>query len=107
MTRGICVGCNEEGTLKYINGHIQRCPQYAERFRSGEDILDPGEAYQRSLAGRKPAPVARQPRAPRPEVSPRPARVAAPKKAERAPAGAVERTPGPVSVEVWEVPAAF
>jgi hypothetical protein len=106
MSYGICVGCDFEGSLKAVVAHIGRCPRYAERYQAGEDLLDPGAAYQRALAERKPAPVARAPRVAVPKVSEPSARVAPPKRSERrAAAGAADpRTAGPVTVECWEVP---
>jgi hypothetical protein len=107
--QGLCVGCDREGSLKAVNAHIGRCPEYAKRFQAGEELLDPAEAYRQRGAQRRAAPAARPVSPSRPEVSVPVATVAAPQRiSRRAPAvGASERVAGPVSVEVWDVPSSF
>lgn len=109
--QGRCAGCANEGAYKSMLTHVGRCPKFAELFRNDpERALDPAEEFRRVAAGRKAAPVAAKPPAPRPEVSEDLATVPSPKKpprrVRRAPAGVVEpeRVPGPVMVEHWVVP---
>lgn len=109
MAQAKCPGCGETGSSKAINSHMGGCPRYAERFAAGEEMRSPEDEFRQTAAKRAVATAPRPPRAPRPKVSDPAATVSEPVPPKRTTrrsgsVGETERVPGPVNVEVWEVP---
>lgn len=111
--QGRCAGdgCGFEGSYKASLTHVARCSRFAELYRTDPSrALDPAVEHRRVAAERKGVPESPAGVEPLAQVSGSAAIVAPPKRparrAQRAPAGAVEtvRVRGPVAIEYWEIP---